>query len=675
MHASSIGHLVLGVLLLLDAQVRAETYPPAEPVTSLSPAFDRCEAMKNRVRELRRERDTAGLEAVAGELRANKDSLDGGTWFLTHFYRTAVGVPDEEPAASDAMAFYEAWAKDRPDNITAQICLADALVTQAWNARGGGSADTVTPEGWEVMQERLDRAWSVLKRARDLEPMCPGWFEVAQNVALGQGWGRDGYFALVDEAIEREPTYGKYYTGVCYWLLPRWHGETGDFEAWIAGQADRYPEDQRDEQYARLVWMADRMPVGGEIVFAPERLDWPRARRGFESWLARDPDNLNVRFQFTRLALLADDRETARAQFEITGGKYAPSGWRNPREFEQARQFAYEGGLNPLKMEKRDLQRIISPQAQQTLAKVFRYAAGLIGGTIAGLCLLWLALQRCSLPAGLAALFASMLLGTAFGTLATLIPAAILYLFLRRKHLVHPPPVAATRGWIIALVVIGLSVFSMALQIGAMTFALVPALLKTGPDGVEEATLGLMRDGTIYQQIAMAAWLTLLLLLAVCKPQNPEGWRRKLGLQPCRLGPTLLWMGVAALLLGGASMGLEVLMDERSREALRFMAEGRHSPFWFFATIVLIIPAMEELLFRGYAFGGWIHKIGPWGAIGLPAAIFTLCHVQYGLSGLAYVLAIGLLLGALRWKTGSTYPCLALHMLNNLAAAVMMTNE
>ena len=408
---------------------RAVDYPPPEPITSLSPAFDRCEAMKLHVRQLRRSGDTAGLEAVAAELRNSKESLDGGTWFLTHFYRNAAYVTDDEPAASEAMEFYESWAKKSPQSITAQVCLSDALVSYAWNARGGGYANTVTSEGWRVMGERLDRAWQILENAGKLDEQCPGWFEVAQRVALGQSWERADYFEMVDEAIRREPTYGAYYTKACYWLLPRWHGEPGDFEKWIAVQADSYPENLRDRQYARLVWMADLMPVKGELFFRRGRLDWPRAKRGFEQWLAEDPHNLNIRFEYTGLALLANDRETAREQFEITGGIYYPGMWKNEEQFEQARRFAYEGGPNPLSQKEGTASGRTSIPAQTlaTVERVLNTFTGLIGGTLAGLFLLWLAIQRRHIAAGFVALGASMLLGAFFGTLSSLIPAGLLY--------------------------------------------------------------------------------------------------------------------------------------------------------------------------------------------------------------------------------------------------------
>lgn len=667
MKAFALRFFLAVFVCLAGIPVVAAELPPAEPVKVLSPAYARYLEVVVRTKELRKAGDIAGLEALAADLRKSREALDGGTWLLSHFYSTAVQIPKSEPAAGEAMAFYETWAKERPENITAQVCLADALTSYAWTARGTGWADTVTPEGWRLMDERLDRAWEVLERAGQLDEECPGWFEVGQSVGLGQGWEREDYLDFVKDALEREPTYGRYYTNACYWLLPRWHGEVGDFEKWIAEQADAQPEEKRDWHYARLVWMADVMPVKNELVFAPGRLDWARTKRGFEAWLAADPDNLNVRFEYTGLALLANDRETVRAQFDVTGGKYFPGMWKDVEQFEQARRFAYEGGANPRAVPKSAPKptREITPEAKARVALILRIAGGFLGGALAGVGLLVLAMQRRETTFGVVALFACLVAGAAFGTPATLVPAAVFYLVLRRKKLIHPPELSPPSGWLVLLWVVVLAGGFLVFQVGAMVLSMVPFLMEGGAAKSDQIMITLTRDGTVFRQIVMAGWVCFLGLLIACRPQNRQGWQHRLGLHGLRWGPAILWtLGVGAAVTGVGYFA-EQYMDEHSREALTLIAEGIHSPFWFFLAVAVVAPIHEELIFRGYAFSGWVEKLGVWGAILIPAVLFTICHVQYGWVGLVYVFVMGVALGFLRWKTGSIYPCIALHMFNN----------
>jgi membrane protease YdiL (CAAX protease family) len=50
--------------------------------------------------------------------------------------------------------------------------------------------------------------------------------------------------------------------------------------------------------------------------------------------------------------------------------------------------------------------------------------------------------------------------------------------------------------------------------------------------------------------------------------------------------------------------------------------------------------------------------------------LFTACHFQYGWVGLLMVFILGASLAFLRWKSGSVYPCIAVHGVYNLAFAI-----
>lgn len=651
----------------VSASVSAADLPPVEETNSPTIAYARAQEVAAQARTLIKAQDTAGLETLAAELRKNRECLDSGTWILSTFYKAAVQIPNKEPAASQAMEFFERWSRERPDNITAQVCLVRALAGHAWTARGGGWADSVTEEGWRLFRERLARANEILERAGQLDEKCPGLFEAGQTVALGQGWSREKYMDKVSEAIRAEPTYGSYYTNACYWLLPRWYGEAGDFETWIARQADASPLDQRDRQYAFFVWMADRMPVDGEIVFAPGRLDWERTKRGFEHWLKEHPENLMVRLEFLRMALLADDRPTAREQFKTTGGKYFPPLWKDRDQFEQARRFAFENGPNPLQhIKKAHSNPRFQPKTIAMVKTISKAVGGLIGGALAGVCLLILSIPFRQIGAGVVALVACLLLGPLLGTVITLLPAVALLLYLRRKLPVQPPESAPPSGWMVLLWVIVLSAIYVVLQLGASVLAFLPLMLDHGFSSGEAVARLATSDGTVLVICLNAAWIGFLGLLIVCRPRYRDGWKNRMGLHQCPPIKGLLWSSVALLSVLALGLILERFMDERSRSAFALIALGLNSPASFYLAIALAAPAFEELLFRGYAYSGWIDKIGFWGTAAASSILFALCHIQYGITGLAYTFVFGFFLSAVRWKTGSVYPCIAVHALNNL---------
>lgn len=82
-------------------------------------------------------------------------------------------------------------------------------------------------------------------------------------------------------------------------------------------------------------------------------------------------------------------------------------------------------------------------------------------------------------------------------------------------------------------------------------------------------------------------------------------------------------------------------------------------------------PMSEEFFARGFLYRGWSESfLRPAGAIALSSLAWTVLHLQYDLFFLGQVFTIGVLLGYLRYRTGSTWLTVVLHGLNNFAATV-----
>ena len=82
-------------------------------------------------------------------------------------------------------------------------------------------------------------------------------------------------------------------------------------------------------------------------------------------------------------------------------------------------------------------------------------------------------------------------------------------------------------------------------------------------------------------------------------------------------------------------------------------------------------PMSEEFFARGFLYRGWSESfLRPAGAIVLSSLAWTSLHLQYDWFFFGEVFSIGLLLGYLRYRTGSTWLTVVLHGLNNLAATV-----
>jgi membrane protease YdiL (CAAX protease family) len=93
--------------------------------------------------------------------------------------------------------------------------------------------------------------------------------------------------------------------------------------------------------------------------------------------------------------------------------------------------------------------------------------------------------------------------------------------------------------------------------------------------------------------------------------------------------------------------------------------------------VCVLAPMAEEFFFRGFLFGvlrRWRivvagRELGPWVAAIIVGILFGLAHT--GSASSQYLIPLGFLgfvLCLVRWRTGSLYPCMALHSANNSLA-------
>jgi uncharacterized protein len=97
--------------------------------------------------------------------------------------------------------------------------------------------------------------------------------------------------------------------------------------------------------------------------------------------------------------------------------------------------------------------------------------------------------------------------------------------------------------------------------------------------------------------------------------------------------------------------------------------QGWLALLWF--AIMVATPFGEETLFRGFLFRGWFREPkDAWFAIIGTAALFAVLHVQYDWFVIAQVFGFGLLLGWMRWVSGSTLLTMLLHGLINFEGMI-----
>jgi membrane protease YdiL (CAAX protease family) len=138
-----------------------------------------------------------------------------------------------------------------------------------------------------------------------------------------------------------------------------------------------------------------------------------------------------------------------------------------------------------------------------------------------------------------------------------------------------------------------------------------------------------------------------------------------------------LTIGVVALIV--LMVGWDLLSRMLGREiSPGFMVEVLKSAqadgaLWLLVlAFAVAAPVTEELMVRGFLQRGWSESVlGPMGAILLSSLVWTAMHVQYYDWFLfSEVMSIGLLLGYMRYRSGSTWLTIVMHGINNFAATL-----
>ena len=296
-------------------------------------------AYRQQARQLYNESRFDELEALAAKARTTKARFGNGSWAISEFYGS-FDCRDEEPESAWQLhdRIHRHWIEAQPQSITARVAHAGFLVSYAWRARGSDYADAVKEEGWRLFAKRLAEAQTVLTAARKLEAKCPLWWSFQMAVALGEDWDGARYDALFAEAKAFEPEFWNYDLKRAYYLLPRWHGEPGDWEE--AAEKELARPGLGAEAYARVVLQQRRYSETN--VFRETKASWPKTREGLEILRQKYPGSLDILTHCAQLAYLAGDRPTAQKLFTEIGGRYYQPAWKDKARFIRLRTWAYD---------------------------------------------------------------------------------------------------------------------------------------------------------------------------------------------------------------------------------------------------------------------------------------------------------------------------------------------
>ncbi len=233
---------------------------------------------------------------------------------------------------------------------------------------------------------------------------------------------------------------------------------------------------------------------------------------------------------------------------------------------------------------------------------------------------------------------------------------------------------AATVLWTIGL---GLFTFALmmvaAFAVAILGLAVRGGLPQTGTGQDPGRIVELVLRETANHTGALTVLQALVVIAGVCVLTRPRGTltrARMLGLGPVRIWPLVLWTAGAVAVLAGVSLAAEHVLGINENEALKWL--GALRPVWLvFLLLVVLAPLSEELLFRGFLYGGLQGSaLGPFGAVAASSAVWAVIHMQYDWTVVGLIFIYGLVFGIVRWKSRSLWPSILAHGAVNLIAGL-----
>ena len=282
------------------------------------------------------------IDELADRARSTKSRLTGGFWEI-HLLDDALMQPPHGTYQSTDSEWQihldrlQRWVKQRPQSITARIAFAGAYLAYGWKARGGGYADQVTEEGWQLFAARSETAGKILAEAFSLPTKDPEWYLTMQMVMMAQQVSKEMQNAMFEKAVAFEPDYYYYYRLQAESLLPKWEGEEGEMGLFAARAADRLGGKRGDIIYYEI---ATYVNCTCDAKNQPNGMSWPRIKRGYAAVEEQYGASLQNMNQMAMFAGAAGDPDFAHELMTRIGDNWDPAVWKTREGFETVRNWA-----------------------------------------------------------------------------------------------------------------------------------------------------------------------------------------------------------------------------------------------------------------------------------------------------------------------------------------------
>jgi hypothetical protein len=285
-----------------------------------------CEDFQNDIRAMALKGDFQKLEVIAGEFRTNKSQFSNGFLKLRAFYVAFGEYQSIGGEYGTLITNLERWAAEQTNSITPRLALGEAYHGYAWVARGSGWASTVTDDSAQLMGERIKKSFYWLNQAQALHAQDPAFYAIALHLCLGADIERAAYERIFSAGVRKAPDYHALYEYKAYYLLPRWYGEQGEWEAFARKVMFQQEIPNHLDIFAEIAIFLRKMGYFYEE-FSYSEESWKDLRTSFEAMESHYPDSLEIKSVYCRIARNFCDYKVVREQMKLMDGKVDLNVW------------------------------------------------------------------------------------------------------------------------------------------------------------------------------------------------------------------------------------------------------------------------------------------------------------------------------------------------------------
>ena len=145
----------------------------------------------------------------------------------------------------------------------------------------------------------------------------------------------------------------------------------------------------------------------------------------------------------------------------------------------------------------------------------------------------------------------------------------------------------------------------------------------------------------------------------------------RLGFHRFKVSQAVKWIGIGI----GSYLAFLIIYSQLIGTPEQDDFTGDFGPIWIQALLIVgLAPISEEVCFRGLLFGGIRNRLPMWPAALLAGIVFGLLHATTGWSAVPVLIFFGMVLAIVYEKTGSIWPPIMIHLLNNAVALTSLNS-